>query len=377
MVVLRHADPLGHTMNRKKIFEKILKKIKTGEIDSLKSFDTEEAKLDLSGANIKYDIINDGQTIMIHNVPIAKEIVQPYYDALGNIEYHYKPKDSIQGIKSTYSPVSISHPTMHFSDMTKDMQEELTIGYMINGYYEEDSAKHYTDLMLWMDKVPQWLKDRIEQNIANDVSIGFVHDKVKEPGTFEGKSYDFVQKNIKIDHLAILQPTERGRASFSDGVGVGADSNDSKNNGGHTMADGFEQKYMDSVEDATKLRSDLKVSQDSLKAKDEQIKALEDKYKDFDSIVEKAKKFDKAEEEAVAEEEKKTEDLKAKILKIKDTEDTKTFIEGMDSDKLGLYLKQISGNSNGLPATGASDTGIEQPGFKALRDKIASQNAKK
>lgn len=51
--------------------------------------------------------------------------------------------------------------------------------------------------------------DAVEKNGLREVSCGYYADSVLEPGVFEGQAYDFVQKNIRYNHIAIV---EKGRA---------------------------------------------------------------------------------------------------------------------------------------------------------------------
>ena len=355
-------------MKRDKILKKILKKVKTGTFDNIEQIKTEELKLDFSDVNIKIDIIDNGKVMIVHDVPIAKEIVQPYMGDNGKFEYHYKPKDAIEGIESSYSPISISHPNKLFNNMTEDNILNETVGYLLNGYTDND--KHYVDLYLFVDKAPEFLMDNIKNSKSNDVSIGFNTDIKKEDGEFNGMKYDHIQTNIRLDHLAILKPTERGRASFSQGVGIGADSDDKNKIGGHIMTDEFKDKYVDSVEKLGIVNSELKTAKDSIEAKDIEIAALKDSRKDYDDMKAKADKFDAKVKSDKEEEDAKVEKLKAEILKKSDTEDTKALIKGMDSKQLGLYLKQFSGNSNGLPAHGKADAVKSHPAFAARDAKL-------
>lgn len=365
-------------MRRDKIIQSIKKKINTGTFDSIKSLRQDDIKLDFSDANIKVEVIDNGETMIVHNVPIAKEIVQPYSDGMGMVEYHYKPKDAIEGIKSSYSPISISHPDKLFNEMTDVEQEDNMIGYMLRGYFDEKTSKHYADLFLFVDKTPKFFLDNIKAKKPNDVSIGFNADIEKDSGEFNGKKYDYVQNNIRLDHLAILQPDERGRASFPDGVGVGADSNDKKINRGNTMTDEFEQKYRDSVDDNLKLKQELASTKDSIEAKDVEIASLKEKFGDYDDLKAKADKFDEAEAEEKKAEEEKVDSLKADILKISDKDDTKVIIEGMDSKQLEAFKNSISGKSNGLPASGKQDSGdFYHPSFKAREEKVKNQYGSK
>jgi len=65
--------------------------------------------------------------------------------------------------------------------------------------------------------------DKIRTGQLKDNSIGFSCDKDVTPGEFQGQKYDYVQRNICIDHLAA--PIEQGRCP-SPYCGINVDSAD-------------------------------------------------------------------------------------------------------------------------------------------------------
>jgi hypothetical protein len=67
---------------------------------------------------------------------------------------------------------------------------------------------------------PEVLK-KIKSGELKDNSIGFTCDKDLTPGEFQGQHYDYVQRNICIDHLAA--PIEKGRCP-SPYCGINVDS---------------------------------------------------------------------------------------------------------------------------------------------------------
>jgi len=69
--------------------------------------------------------------------------------------------------------------------------------------------------------IPQELIDKIKAGNLNDNSIGFTYEKDPTPGEFEGQKYDYVQRDIFLDHLAA--PIEAGRCP-SPYCGLGADA---------------------------------------------------------------------------------------------------------------------------------------------------------
>ena len=65
------------------------------------------------------------------------------------------------------------------------------------------------DIRFFKDRTGKEVLDKIKSGQLKDNSIGFSCDKDVTPGEFQGQKYDYVQRNICIDHLAA--PIEQGR----------------------------------------------------------------------------------------------------------------------------------------------------------------------
>ena len=330
-------------MIKEELIKKILKKINTGKIDSNK-FD-ETIKLDFA-ANIKWEFENDKSIIHIHDVPIAKEMVQKYTDGM-----HYKTVDAVENINTEFSPISKDHPNKLFNQMSDDEKEDLLIGWTERGYFKD--SKKYTDIFLFVDKLNTTTMSMIEENKSIDVSIGFDVEYDMTPGEFNGAKYDIKQTKITLDHTAIL-PNGTGRASFPDGVGIGADSN--KNKRGEQIMS--EDKLVDKMQELADVQSELKDA--TTKAKDLQIKTDEQektiadlnkqvsdkKVKELEADSVELKKIkDKTEEDSKA----KITELKDKILKVRNDDKIKALIDKMDEEQLQIMLDEMGSSSNGLP----------------------------
>lgn len=95
-------------------------------------------------------------------------------------------------------------------------------------------------------------------------------------------------------------------------------------------------------------RDARKNAEDSLKVKDTEIEALNtahttelEKFKDFETISEKAKKFDTAEAEKIKKRTDNIESLKTTLWK-DFLESEKDFIDGLPEDKLETYLTKAA-----------------------------------
>ena len=331
-------------MKKEELIKKILKKINTGKIDSNSKFD-EIIKLDFA-ANIKWDYEDNKSIIHIHDVPIAKEMIQRYSDGM-----NYKTADAVEGINTEFSPISMYHPNKLFNQMSDDEKEELLIGWTERGYFKD--SKKYTDIFLFVDKLNTTTMSMIEDNKSIDVSIGFDVEYDMTPGEFNGEKYDIKQTKITLDHTAIL-PNGTGRASFPDGVGIGADSN--KNKRGEQIMS--EDKLVDKMQELADAQSELKdattKANDLQKKADEQDKTIADLNKKVtDKRVKELEKDsadlkiikDKAEEDSKA----KVTELKDKILKVRNDDKIKALIEKMDAKQLEILLDEMDSSSKKLP----------------------------
>jgi len=71
------------------------------------------------------------------------------------------------------------------------------------------------------DKLPAGLLDEIKSGGLKDVSIGFTYQHDATPGEWEGQKYDFVQRDIFIDHVVAPCPVGRCPSPY---CGIGVDS---------------------------------------------------------------------------------------------------------------------------------------------------------
>lgn len=137
-------------------------------------------------------------------VPITKPGVFPYRRSDGNVQMEAKLPDEIFSdltIRSAKSkPITDDHPN---EPVTIDNYQQYAKGMSHTDAHVED-LKLYVSLTI-TDKA---LIDKI-YNGKNELSIGFTSDVVAESGTYQGQTYEFVQKNIEINHIAVV---DKGRA---------------------------------------------------------------------------------------------------------------------------------------------------------------------
>lgn len=154
-------------------------------------------------------VTQDASTGFIHvqNVPIARVGVFPYLKADGSIEMEAKlPTELLADstVKSAENkPVTDNHPS---ELVTQTNSKEYMKGFTAtNAHVENDTLK--VDMTITdADLIKEISKGKQE------LSIGFETEVVPQKGEYKGVGYDSVQKNIQINHVAVV---ERGRAGHS------------------------------------------------------------------------------------------------------------------------------------------------------------------
>ena len=148
------------------------------------------------------------------NVPITRPGVFPYQRQDGTVQMEAKLPEEIFNDHVIYSarskPVTDEHPN-----------EPVTI----ENYLKYSKGMSHTDSRIKNFKVYVSLTITDKELIRkiydgkNEISIGFMSDIVAEKGTYAGENYEYVQRNIEINHIAIV---DKGRAGPE--VAIRADS---------------------------------------------------------------------------------------------------------------------------------------------------------
>lgn len=123
-------------------------------------------------------------------------------------------------------PVTVGHPTngdgSFLSANHPGSIEDWVVGRIFNS--EVNAGKLVGEI--WVDvakanKVSPGLSYDLEAESPMDVSTGFWSDAEMAAGTLNGRSYEYIHRNVRPDHLALL-PDEVGACSWKDGCGVRA-----------------------------------------------------------------------------------------------------------------------------------------------------------
>lgn len=144
-------------------------------------------------------------------------------------------------------------------------EPSLTVG-SIGSKLEFEDDKLYADLTFWDDSAI----DMVESEVMQELSAGYAYTPDMQPGIFNGKKYDGVMRNLKGNHVALV---ERGR------IGVDAVIGDSQ-----TIPD--EGKSMKVKPGARKRINQMltQIAQDGLgrDSVDEVVEAVLEEHRDND-----------------------------------------------------------------------------------------------
>jgi hypothetical protein len=177
-----------------------------------------ERKICFDRATLDNKIILDDDDYLVMPAVIASEIVHQYEDG-----WAYKPAEELEKMAKTATdigavPVKIlHHPGSESYDLL--LRHEDVHGRAENFRYVKNLVDSKTkrpcrkgvraDIRWFKDRVPEPVIEQIKNTTMHDVSIGFTQEKDFTSGEWNGTHYDYIQRNIFLQHLAA--PIEKGR----------------------------------------------------------------------------------------------------------------------------------------------------------------------
>lgn len=154
-------------------------------------------------------VTQDAQTGFIHitDVPIARVGVFPYLKADSSIEMEAKLPDELLSDSTVTSadskPVTNDHPS--------ELVNQQNASKYMKGFTADNAHVDNDTLKVDMTITDADLISEINKG-KQELSIGFETEIVPEKGEYKGVAYDSVQKNIQINHVAVVK---HGRAGHS------------------------------------------------------------------------------------------------------------------------------------------------------------------
>ncbi len=121
-------------------------------------------------------------------------------------------------------PIVVYHPTRNgvgVSANDPDILEKQGVGYVRNAHWSGRKlrAEAYLDLERLRATAPEIFHSLMNEDGVVEVSTGLFTDNEHSPGWHGGKNFEFVARNHRPDHLAIL-PKGKGACSVEDGCGL-------------------------------------------------------------------------------------------------------------------------------------------------------------
>lgn len=227
-------------------------------------------------------VVEDSSTGFLHvkDVPIARVGVFPYQKADGSIEMEAKLPDDLLADTAIDSAnnkaITDNHPT---ELVNRDNFSQYGKGITANNAHT-DGNRIKVDMSITDPTLIQEIKDG-----KQELSIGFVTELVPQSGEYQGVKYDSMQRNIQINHVAVV---DRGRAGSSIRI-TGDSAIMTDKEGGNTnmdttkvMLDGANITV--AVSDADTVTS----SNNSLASLKTQLAAAQAQVKDLQAKIEKA-----------------------------------------------------------------------------------------
>ena len=305
----------------------------------------------------------DDQTgfLYVYRVPIAGAMVQKYVKSDGSEEMEAKLPEEILSDATVSSANSKPVTDGHHGLVTKDNSHDLMKGFTAsNGHVEGNML--YNDITITDPN----LISQIKNGSKRELSIGFETQMDPTSGTYNGTRYDAVQRNIRINHVAVVPKGRAGHEVRLIGDSAEAvdqvEPSEEKGNQMETRvvrADGQNITVAaDDVEKITKLDADNSAKAKQIADLDAQIKKLQSEKAQLQGDADaSAKKADEAQAKA--------DSLEADNKKIKEEFD-KYKADGVDK-KLELIDKVKSFVGDEYDYHGKSDRDMKIDAVKAIK----------
>lgn len=174
--------------------------------------------LNALAGNYRKETVNGREFIVAPLVSIVPGVLNGSKGAL------FYPEDEIARDPQAWNgmPLVKGHPTkngQHISGRDPWVRANLQMGTIYNSVYD-GKLQHEA----WFDvedtkRVDNWVYQQLINNRPIEVSTGLFTDNEPNRGTFNGRTYDYVARNYRPDHMAILVG-QRGACSNDDGCGI-------------------------------------------------------------------------------------------------------------------------------------------------------------
>lgn len=167
------------------------------------------------GGSIRHDKLEGRDHLVVPTVMIVEGVLNGSNGPL------YYPETELASSEPAWNhkPIVVYHPR-EGSACDPVILNTRKVGVILNTKW--DAPKLRTES--WIDveaanRVDKRIIESLDANKTLEVSTGLYTNKHSESGKFGEKEYDFIAKNYRPDHLAIL-PDQIGACSIADGAGL-------------------------------------------------------------------------------------------------------------------------------------------------------------
>jgi hypothetical protein len=174
--------------------------------------------MNIVGARLRYEMLGGRQYLVVPAVMLTSGV---HAGSQGPLLY--EPTELAKNPMAwNHKPVVLYHPTMNgegISACDPEVIDRQGIGLMFNS---SNDGRLKTEV--WLDetkanKVDNRVVDSLKAGKMVEISTGLHHDLDAKTGTWNGKEYTGIVRNIQPDHLAVL-PDQLGACSIADGGGL-------------------------------------------------------------------------------------------------------------------------------------------------------------
>lgn len=244
-------------------------------------------------ATIKAIKTDEGYLI---DTPVVGRVgIQSYRRADGSIRKEFRPPEEVFKQDSLASflgkPITNGHPA---EKVTAKNAKKLLVGTM-QSVGKQDGDNVAVDVIVHDAAII----DAAERGGIQELSLGYTVDLEETQGEWNGEQYDAIQRNIRVNHLAVVPKGRAGNARLNldrfDAVSINDEDNIMSENLGHIRLDnGLEYQAAPEVVIAVeKLRSDAQASKDRADELQKQVDTVSGERDTLKSEVEKIEQIKK------------------------------------------------------------------------------------
>lgn len=238
-------------------------------------------------AQIKASRTDEGYLI---DTPIVGRVgIQTYRNADGSIRKEFRPPEEVFNPDSLASFMGKVITDEHPAEMvTAKNAKKLSVG-TIQGEGKQDGDNVISSIIIHDGE----MIDKIMKGGKKELSLGYKVDLDETPGEYMGEAYDAVQRNIRVNHLAIVAKGRAGNARLNldrfDAVSIETKEEPMSENLGLTRLDnGLEyQAAPEVIVELNALRADKAEAQSRIDAVQKELDAIAGERDTLKAEVEK------------------------------------------------------------------------------------------